>query len=122
MFLGTFEDWFYKDVLGIKSTSVAFQTVDISPSLINKIASASGWVLTPFGNLTIAYSANGGSLNINVGIPVGVKATVNFVVGTRLNEGGKAMEGSRGIAVLPALPGKPLRAAVGSGSYSFVAK
>ncbi|KAJ6566482.1 bacterial alpha-L-rhamnosidase-domain-containing protein [Mycena capillaripes] len=122
MFLGTFEDWFYKYVLGIQSTGVAFQTVSIAPAFTGALASASGWTLTPFGNLTVAWSNTSGTLSLNVGVPVGVTATVSFTAGAQVQEGGKPVGQSSGVKVLPASSGEPMRVSVGSGKYSFVTK
>ena len=44
-FLGTFEDWFFKFVLGIQPTSPAFASVSIAPAVIKEIPSASGWTM-----------------------------------------------------------------------------
>lgn len=122
MFLGTFEDWFYKFVLGIQSTSTAFRTVQIAPAFTGVLVSASGWTLTPFGNLSVAYSSGGGALALRVGVPVGVTATVSFVAGATVREGGKPLGRREGFEVLASLKGAPVQVAVGSGVYSFVAE
>ncbi|KAJ6606954.1 bacterial alpha-L-rhamnosidase-domain-containing protein [Mycena sp. CBHHK59/15] len=119
MFLGTFEDWLFKYVLGIQSTGVAFQTIEIAPAFTNSLASASGWMLTPFGNLTVAWANNSGSLSLNIGVPVGVTATINFSTATKVAEGGKPLANTHGVSVLAS--GAPFRVAVSSGDYSFVA-
>ncbi|KAJ7771722.1 bacterial alpha-L-rhamnosidase-domain-containing protein [Mycena metata] len=119
MFLGTFEDWFYKYVLGIQSTSTAFQTVSIAPAFTSSLASASGYTLTPFGNLTVAWSNASGVVSLNLGVPVGVTANVSFAAGTTLLEGGKPVAQSAGVTVVS---GQPMSVTVGSGKYSFVAK
>ncbi|KAF7354273.1 hypothetical protein MVEN_01115400 [Mycena venus] len=123
MFLGTFEDWFYKYVLGIQSTSVAFQTVTIAPAVTAGLTSASGWTVTPFGNLTVSWANTSGGLSLNVGIPVGVTATVSFTAGTaQVQEGGKPVSQNSAVTVLAAPSGTAMRVSVGSGQYSFVAK
>lgn len=122
MFLGTFEDWFYKYVLGIQATSTAFQTVDIAPAFTNSLASASGWMRTPFGNLTVSWTSAAGALSLDIGVPVGVNATVSFSAGAQVQEGGKPVAESSGITVLTVPAGSPVLVAVGSGQYSFVAK
>ncbi|KAJ7116959.1 bacterial alpha-L-rhamnosidase-domain-containing protein [Mycena epipterygia] len=122
MFLGTFEDWFYKYVLGIQSTSIAFQTVEIAPAFTGSLASASGWMRTPFGNFTVAWTNTSGTLSLNVGVPVGVTATVAFTAGAQVEEGGKPVKSSSDVTVLAAPSGAPMRVAIGSGQYSFVAK
>ncbi|KAJ7124651.1 bacterial alpha-L-rhamnosidase-domain-containing protein [Mycena crocata] len=116
MFLGTFEDWFYKYVLGIQSTSTAFQTVNIAPAFTGSLTSASGWMLTPFGNLTVAWTNSNGAISLNVGIPVGVTATVAFTAGSQVEESGKP------VAQVETSKGGSVRVEVGSGQYSFGAK
>ncbi|KAF8207353.1 bacterial alpha-L-rhamnosidase-domain-containing protein [Mycena galopus ATCC 62051] len=120
-FLGTFEDWFFKSVLGIQSTSIAFQTVDIVPVATGALEFASGWMLTPFGNLTVAWTRTAASLTLDLGVPVGVTATVNFDTASEVTESGVNVMGLQGISVLPSAYGQPLRLAVGSGRYIFVA-
>ncbi|KAJ6512363.1 bacterial alpha-L-rhamnosidase-domain-containing protein [Mycena vulgaris] len=117
-FLGTFEDWFYQDVLGIQATSVAFQTVDIRPAGTDSLASARGWMLTPFGNLSVAWARDAGSLNLSVGVPVGVTATVDFGSAGKVSEGGMDVSAREGVVVLAE---EPVRVVLGSGEYSFVA-
>jgi len=119
MFLGTFEDWFYKFVLGIQATSAAFQTVSIAPAFTGSLASASGWMLTPFGNLTVAYTSAGGAVSVDVGIPVGVTATMVFPPGLKITEGGAPLAQAAGATVVPVAGAS---VSVGSGKYSFVAK
>ncbi|KAJ6629616.1 bacterial alpha-L-rhamnosidase [Mycena sp. CBHHK59/15] len=122
-FLGTFEDWLYKYVLGIQSTGVAFETVDIVPSFTDYLASASGWMFTPFGNLTVACTNTTGTLTLDVVVPVGITATLIFPgsAGARVSESGQDLNRTQGVTVLPTQPLEPLRLALGSGQFSFVA-
>ncbi|KAJ7049567.1 bacterial alpha-L-rhamnosidase-domain-containing protein [Mycena amicta] len=123
MFLGTFEDWYYKSVLGIQATSTAFKTVSIAPLFTSSIPSASGWLLTPFGNLTISYTITGAALALDVTLPVGVSAVVSFASGARsLSEGGKPVAQAKGVTVVSSSGNAPMQVQVGSGKYSFVAK
>ncbi|KAJ7703698.1 bacterial alpha-L-rhamnosidase-domain-containing protein [Mycena rosella] len=117
-FLGTFEDWFFKDVLGIQSTGVAFQTVDIRPVQTDRLTSARGWMLTPFGNISVAWMRDSGSLNLSVGIPVGITATVSFTSTSEVTEGGVDISTKD---VFTVLAGEPKRVVMGSGEYAFVA-
>ncbi|KAJ6451769.1 bacterial alpha-L-rhamnosidase-domain-containing protein [Mycena sanguinolenta] len=120
-FLGTFEDWFFKSVLGIQSTSVAFQTVEIGPIATGALSFAQGWMLTPFGNLTVAWTRTAGSLTLDLTIPVGITATVAFNISAEVTEGGVDVRGRDDIHVLLSTTKDPVRLAVGSGQYSFVA-
>jgi hypothetical protein len=128
MFLGTFEDWLYKYVLGIQSTSVALQTVSIKPAFVNSgsLTSASGWMLTPYGNLTVSWANINGAANINVGVPLGVTANIQFSA-KEVSEGGTALKAGtmlkdgRGVTVA-SQAGEDVIISVDSGQYSFVAK
>ncbi|KAJ7856887.1 bacterial alpha-L-rhamnosidase-domain-containing protein [Mycena leptocephala] len=112
-FLGTFEDWFCKYVLGIQSTDVAFQTVSIAPAVTGSPTSASGWTLTPFGHLTMSWINASGTLSLNVGIPVGVTATVSFTAGAQVQEGEKPVSQNSSVTVPAALSGAPMSVSVG---------
>ncbi|KAJ6577740.1 bacterial alpha-L-rhamnosidase-domain-containing protein [Mycena capillaripes] len=120
-FLGTFDDWFFKFVLGIQSSSVAFQTVDIAPVETTSLSFAQGWMLTPFGNLSVAWTRDAGSLTLDLGIPVGVIATVSFGSLSTVSETGGDVWDREGVTVLPSTQGKQVRVEVGSGQYSFAA-
>jgi alpha-L-rhamnosidase len=120
MFLGTFEDWLYKYVLGIQSTGVAFQTVDIKPAFVNSLTSASGWMLTPYGNLTVSWANSHGAVTLKVGVPLGVTAKIQFSA-KEVTEGGTALKDNRGVTVA-SQPGEDVAVSVGSGQYSFVTK
>ncbi|KAK7031487.1 bacterial alpha-L-rhamnosidase-domain-containing protein [Favolaschia claudopus] len=124
MFLGTFEDWFYKHVLGIQSTSVAFQTVSIAPAYTSAsgLTSASGWMLTPFGNLTVAWTNSNRVVSLNVGVPVGVTATISFAAGLRIQEGGKPVSQNSIIAGNATSSAATQQISIGSGRYSFSAR
>jgi alpha-L-rhamnosidase len=120
MFLGTFEDWLYKYVLGIQSTGVAFQTVVIKPAFVNFLTSASGWMLTPYGNLTVSWTNSNGAVTVNVDVPLGVTAKVQFSA-KEVAEGGTALKDNGGITVT-SQAGEDVTVSVGSGQYSFVTK
>ncbi|KAJ7235505.1 bacterial alpha-L-rhamnosidase-domain-containing protein [Mycena rebaudengoi] len=124
-FLGTYDDWLFQYVLGIQSTATAFQSVTIAPAFTGHLTSASGWRLTPFGNLTVSWKNADGSISLDLRIPVGVTATVSFTTGavSRVFESGEELKGtSRGMTVLDSRPGEPLRLSVRSGKYSFIGK
>ncbi|KAJ7260128.1 bacterial alpha-L-rhamnosidase-domain-containing protein [Mycena rebaudengoi] len=125
MFLGTFEDWLYKYVLGIQSTSAAFRTVDIKPAHVNSMKSASGWMLTPYGNLTVSWANSAADVTIKVGVPLGVTANIEFFAqavseGGTMLKGGTTLKDNRGMTVT-SKTGEDVVVSVGSGQYSFVA-
>lgn len=77
LFLGTFEDWLFKTLGGIQSTSPGSETVTIAPFLSSPLTSVSAWMLTPFGNLTVQWEKKGNPAHTDIvlGIPVGITAT-----------------------------------------------
>jgi hypothetical protein len=82
---------------------------------------ARGWMLTPFGNLSVAWARDAGSLTLDLGIPVGVTATVAFSnISGGVFESGADVRDREGFTVLPSIPPQPMRVMVGSGQYSFV--
>ncbi|KAF7293481.1 hypothetical protein MIND_01125800 [Mycena indigotica] len=93
-FLGTYDDRSYQSVLGIQTTSTAYKTVSVAPAFTAAIPSASGWVMTPYGKLSVSYNIKGQSLSMQIVVPVGVSTLT--VSGDKVQ--------------------------VGSGSYSFVAQ
>ncbi|KAJ7595078.1 bacterial alpha-L-rhamnosidase-domain-containing protein [Mycena floridula] len=112
-FLGTFEDWLYKHVAGIKLTSPAFKTVTIAPLATAFLQSASAWTMTPFGNLSVDWHNNEGNLVVNVKVPVSVTATLILPAGnsvvTSLGQTEGVISGANSSSIV-----------IGSGSYSFL--
>uniref|UniRef100_A0A8H8CDW4 alpha-L-rhamnosidase n=1 Tax=Psilocybe cubensis TaxID=181762 RepID=A0A8H8CDW4_PSICU len=78
LFLGTFEDWLYKHVAGIQATAPAFEIVKISPLLSSPLNAASAWTMTPFGNLSVAWTKDSTRTTVNVVVPVGVTAVISI--------------------------------------------
>ncbi|KAJ7108127.1 bacterial alpha-L-rhamnosidase-domain-containing protein [Mycena epipterygia] len=119
-FLGTFDDWFFQHVLGIQGTSPAFQTVDIRPAATSSVSAARGWMRTPFGNLSVAWTRDAGTLALDVGVPVGVIATIDFGSASKsVSEGGVNLDGPgrESVTLLESAPGANVRVAVGSGNW-----
>ncbi|KAG5653242.1 hypothetical protein H0H81_001499 [Sphagnurus paluster] len=119
LFLGTFEDWLYKHLAGIQLSSTAFETVTIAPSLTGYLAYTRAWTSTPFGNLTVDWANNAGSVRLDVGVPVGVNATVAIPASNvaQVLESGKQLA-TQGIKVLGS-DNESVRVIVPSGKYSF---
>lgn len=122
LFLGTYEDWLYRYVGGIKLSSSAFENVSITPALTESIESASAWTMTPFGNLTVDWKNSTGSFTLDVGIPVGVNATLTLPgsAGLNITEGGEDVATAQGVNLL-GVDGDSVLINVGSGNYHFVA-
>jgi alpha-L-rhamnosidase len=74
-------------------------------------------MLTPFGNLTVDWTKTGGNVNLIVGVPVGVTATVT-IPGLQVLEGGKSIQPNGGVTVIGTTD-HGTQVNVGSGTYSF---
>lgn len=98
-------------------SSVAFETVNVAPVLTGFLDAAHAWMLTPFGNLTVDWTKNGGNVNIAVGVPVGITATVT-IPGAQVLEGGKPLLNNEGVTVM-GTNDQGTQIHVGSGMYSF---
>ncbi|KDR75331.1 hypothetical protein GALMADRAFT_211560 [Galerina marginata CBS 339.88] len=119
-FLGTYQDWLYKNLAGIKLSATAFQQVEIAPLHTAQLTSARAWTITPFGNLSVAWSNDAGGFNLNVNVPIGVTATVAIpaLAGQSVLESGKQLQSNGAIRVDANTPSKRV-VVVGSGAYSF---
>ncbi|KAJ6524142.1 bacterial alpha-L-rhamnosidase-domain-containing protein [Mycena vulgaris] len=115
------EHWPAAAVL-MTSTSPAFQTVDIQPSITGHLASTSGRMLTPFGNLPVSWRNIAGLLTIEMVVPVGINATIMFPGGINaIVAGGDDISTIPGVIISNASRREvPMpRVTVGSSRYSF---
>jgi hypothetical protein len=122
-FMGTVDDWMFADVAGIQSTSPEFRTVDIAPSAVNELTSASGEEATPLGPVSSSWTRNGSSFALSVHVPVGSTATVCVPAAraASVTEGGGLVAHAIGVTVT-GMQGSCLQLKVGSGSYRFESK
>lgn len=110
----------FKDVAGFQLASSAFETVLVRPRFTAHLRSAAGWTMTPFGNFSVDWTNSSTSLTINVGIPVGINATIIIPAAEpdHVTEGGNALTSSAGVTILGS-DGISVQISVGSGAYLF---
>lgn len=121
-FLGTYQDWLFKDLIGIKLSAIAFEQASIAPLLTAQLTFARGWTITPFGNLSVEWSNDESGFQLNVNVPVGVTATVSIpaLATETVLEGGKQLGSDANIKVMNANTTESKQVVVvGSGAYSF---
>lgn len=120
-FLGTVEDWFYKDVAGIQASErTGYRDIAIAPAVTEQMDRARATTQTPFGPVSSDWRREGDRLRLDVDVPVGSKATVRVPAENRwaVSEGGKPVTDADGVAGVRAQDGAVL-VEVGSGRYSF---
>jgi alpha-L-rhamnosidase len=77
-FLGTVDDWFFKDLAGLRVAGRAYERVDVKPHVLGDLTSAEAGTRTPFGRVSVAWRRlGGGRLALDVDVPVGVTARVH---------------------------------------------
>ena len=74
-FLGSVDQWFMRYVLGIcvPEDAVGCDKVRIVPHAVAGITSASGWLDTPKGRISVSWKLEEGRLNLNCKVPEGIE-------------------------------------------------
>ena len=119
-FMGTVDDWLFASVAGIQSTSPGFRTVQIDPSPVEGLTSASGYETTPLGRVSSNWTRSGTSFALTVQIPVSSQASVCVpAAGTQsVTESGDPIGSASGVTVT-GMQGSCLQLKLGSGTYRF---
>ena len=75
-FLGTYDEWFYKGVGGIKDMQDGYKTVTIEPALNESLTYAKAGVNTVRGQLQSNWTLNEGQGVFDIQVPVGTTAEI----------------------------------------------
>jgi alpha-L-rhamnosidase len=119
-FMGTVDDWLYANVAGIQSTSPGFRTVQIDPSAVDDLTSASAYETTPLGRVSSSWTRSGTSFALTAQVPVGSQASVCIPAASAqsVTESGNPIGSASGVTVV-GMQGSCLQVQVGSGTYRF---
>jgi alpha-L-rhamnosidase len=119
-FMGTVDDWLFSGVAGIQATSPGFRTVQIKPSPVGDLTSASGYETTPLGRVSSSWTRSGTSFALTAQVPVGSRATVCVPAASAqsVTETGNPIGSASGVTVI-GMQGSCLQMQVGSGTYRF---
>jgi alpha-L-rhamnosidase len=119
-FMGTVDDWLFAGVAGIQATSPGFRTVQIKPSPVGDLTSASGYETTPLGRVSSSWTRSGTSFALTAQVPVGSRATVCVPAASAqsVTESGDPIGSASGVTVI-GMQGSCLQLQVGSGTYRF---
>jgi alpha-L-rhamnosidase len=119
-FMGTVDDWLFSGVAGIQATSPGFRTVQVDPSPVGGLTSASGYETTPLGRVSSSWTRSGTSFALTVQVPVGSQASVCVPAASAqsVTESGVPVGSASGVTVT-GMQGSCLRLQLGSGTYRF---
>lgn len=81
---GTYDDWFFQDVLGITPLQPGFRRIRICPARLAGLDWAEGEVPTPFGPIELAWHRDGAGRRLRAGIPTGCTADIVLRYGDRV--------------------------------------
>lgn len=72
---GSVDEWLMRHVLGISvcDDAVGFDKVRIDPQPIPGVTSASGWLDTPKGRITVSWKVVDGRIEVKADVPGGVE-------------------------------------------------
>ncbi len=73
---GSVDDWLYRRVAGIRSTSPGYRTAVIEPDFEIGVDRVAAHVGTPYGRLAVEWTRTGDAASIVVDVPFGVDATL----------------------------------------------
>ena len=114
---GAIEDWFFKDLAGIRPAAPGFRTVEIRPEPVAGLDRARAATRTPYGRVAAGWRRDGdGGLRLDVTVPVGSRALVHVPADSRAD-----VRADRGTRYVGKRDGRPVFA-TGSGRYAFEVK
>jgi uncharacterized protein YjdB len=122
-FLGTYDEWFYSGIGGIKNMKEGYKTVTIEPIVGSDLTFAKASVDTVRGPVHSEWTRSGSDGTFTIKVPVGTTATVLLPQHDpgQVELGGQAvsaaMEGIRSVDTA----NDKTRIVVGSGTYQFEA-
>lgn len=120
-FLGTVDDWFYRDVAGIRpSDDKGYREVTIAPQVTKEMTWAKATTQSPFGPVTSDWRRSGRSVRLNASVPVGATAKVVLPgeAGSTVLEAGQPAVDAAGVRDAVYANGN-WTLTVGSGNYDF---
>ncbi|WP_194410412.1 alpha-L-rhamnosidase [Microbacterium cremeum] len=76
--LGAVADWMHRVIAGLAPASSGYRRIRFAPRPGGGLTSASARQLTPYGEAAIAWQIEGGTLEVEVRVPVGVEAVLDL--------------------------------------------
>lgn len=75
-FLGTFDDWLFHDVAGLRPLEPAWRSFEVSPQLTHLLTAAEASVLTPLGEAAVRWRRLEDEVEFVVRVPSGARANL----------------------------------------------
>ncbi|MDF2567812.1 MAG: hypothetical protein K0R90_1268, partial [Oscillospiraceae bacterium] len=122
-FLGTYDEWFYKYLAGIKDIEQGYKSFTINPTVFGELSFVNTSIETPKGTLKNNWRfSEGNTITAEITVPVGSTANIYFPT-SNLNLvkiGGNAVtDATPGVVSIEAV-GKQVKVVAQSGTYVFV--
>ncbi|HKC29097.1 MAG TPA: family 78 glycoside hydrolase catalytic domain, partial [Jatrophihabitans sp.] len=76
-FQGTIDDWFYRDLVGIKPAAPGYAQITVHPYVPGGLSHAAATLDTAHGSVRSSWTKIGGKLHLHVTLPVNTSATVH---------------------------------------------
>jgi len=120
--LGHIQQWFYRDLLGIRQAedSVAFREIVIKPAFETNVEWAKGHYDAVCGRISVDWKKTNGQLSLNVEIPVNTTAKVYVPArdAAEVTESGRPVDQAETVTFVRLKEGCAVFE-VGSGAYAF---
>jgi alpha-L-rhamnosidase len=119
-FLGTIDDWFFQDLVGITPSGPGYRRISVAPQPVGDLRHASGSTETPLGEVAASWKQKGDTFTLDVDVPVGAEATVSVPVpdDQEVSVNGVLAADAEGAEVGERADGRAA-VTVGSGSWTF---
>jgi len=121
-FLGTYDEWFFSHLAGIRDMKAGYKTFKIQPSILGDLKEVKARIDTPRGRLDVHWILQeDGSVAMDVTVPFGSTGEIVLPAARRLSvklEGGVLSDSADGVRSVTERDGRVV-VTVGSGAYSF---
>jgi alpha-L-rhamnosidase len=121
--LGTYEEWLYSHLAGIKPTAPGFKEIQIKPYLLGDLTEVKASIETVRGPVASRWTRKGADVSLSVTVPVNATAIVYVPVseGAPVRESDVPVAKAKGVKFLRSEKGYAVYA-VGSGTFQFMSK
>lgn len=77
-FLGTYDEWFYTHLCGIRDVSQGYKQLSIKPVFLQKLSRAAACIHTVRGKLSVSWHREDRKIRLSISLPFGSKAVLQL--------------------------------------------